>query len=102
MKMSGRVAKLVEIAERVAPGSDLPSLQAAKSSGGVVTFTGASHSLANSEPRSGRDAGGLPSGAAAAGALQESYKVFHDDLLQRPARLANNHRVSSPFARALR
>ncbi len=27
---------------------------------GVVTLTGASHSLANSEPRSGRDAGALP------------------------------------------
>ncbi len=27
---------------------------------GTVTLTGASHSLANSEPRSGRDAGALP------------------------------------------
>ena len=27
---------------------------------GIVTLTGASHSLANSEPRSGRDAGTLP------------------------------------------
>ncbi len=27
---------------------------------GIVTLTGASHSLANSEPRSGRDAGALP------------------------------------------
>ncbi len=34
---------------------DLGSLQ------GIVTLTGASHSLANSEPMSGRDAGALPS-----------------------------------------
>ncbi len=27
---------------------------------GIVTLTGASHTLANSEPRSGRDAGALP------------------------------------------
>jgi hypothetical protein len=28
--------------------------------GGIVTLTGASHNLANSEPRSGRNAGALP------------------------------------------
>ncbi len=31
-----------------------------RTGGGIVTLTGASHSLANSEPRSDRDAGALP------------------------------------------